>query len=346
MSATTSEVDVKAEMIDMLTFTRIMKVFTILPQGSDERVFRTCYEELNHAPFPNMKKCLRILHDNGNITYKQSLVAGPLRMIEPTDKIKPVLKQLKMMNPDVVNKDTFWPDTATSPVEIQVPLLQVSAEIREKKSCNIRITYINRVVNSTFSPLLPPRQTFFQIQGEENRDALEKLTAEMQVYYFCNPARTAYVIPNLTDLRHGDIIAAPCSENLLLTDIKSRSFGKTYYRAMVQKQLPRNKVQVFYIDFGDTGIVDLAKLYRLKDNYRKLPCQAIEGHVVGLDGRKKLDHSSVMKMKLLQTLRADILDDFEEIGGNLESNYWPRTVEIQVVDTKTGKTLPETFAPK
>ena len=175
---------------------------------------------------------------------------------------------------------------------------------------------------------------------------MEKLTAEMQVYYFCNPARTAYVIPNLTDLRHGDIIAAPCSENLLLTDIKSRGFGKTYYRAMVQKRLPGNKVQVFYIDFGDTGIVDLAKLYRLKDHYRKLPCQAIEGHVVGLDGRKKLDHSSVMKMKLLQTLRADILDDFEEIGGNLESNYWPRTVEIQVVDTKTGKTLRETFAPK
>ena len=338
--------DVKAEMIDLLTFTRFMKVFTILPQGSDERFFRICYEELNHAPIPNMKKCLRILYNNGYVTYRQNLIAGPVDMIEPTDKIKVALKQLKMMNPDAVNAGTFWPDTCSAPVDLQVPLLQVSPEIRAQKSCNIRITYINKVVNSTFSPLLPPRQTFFQIQGEEYRDALEKLTAEMQTFYYCNPARMALVIHNLTDLRHGDIIAAPCNENLLTTDIKSRGFGKTYYRAMVQKRRPGNRVQVFYIDFGDTGIVDSVKLYYLKENYRKLPCQAIEAHVVGLDGKKKLDHSSVMKMKLLKTLRADILDEFEEIGGNLESNYWPRTVEIQVVDTKTGKSLRDTIAPK
>jgi hypothetical protein len=56
----------------------------------------------------------------------------------------------------------------------------------------------------------------------------------------------------LSEVKKGDIVAAPFEND------------KTWYRAQVMEILPDNKVDLFYVDYGDSAYLNKSLIKHLK----------------------------------------------------------------------------------
>nr|XP_023652759.1 tudor domain-containing protein 1-like isoform X2 [Paramormyrops kingsleyae] len=56
---------------------------------------------------------------------------------------------------------------------------------------------------------------------------------------------------------------------------------KFWYRAMVQSILPDGKVEVFFVDYGNTCVVDRAELRSIRPEHLKVPSQALRCWLAG-----------------------------------------------------------------
>ncbi|XP_048844253.1 tudor domain-containing protein 1-like [Brienomyrus brachyistius] len=56
-----------------------------------------------------------------------------------------------------------------------------------------------------------------------------------------------------------------------------------WYRAMVQSMLPDGKVEVFFVDYGNTCVVDWADLRSIHPEHLKVPFQALRCWLAGVE---------------------------------------------------------------
>uniref|UniRef100_A0A8C6VI60 Tudor and KH domain containing n=1 Tax=Naja naja TaxID=35670 RepID=A0A8C6VI60_NAJNA len=93
--------------------------------------------------------------------------------------------------------------------------------------------------------------------------SLDKLVQEMTKYYETNNGE-------LESVQVGDIVAAYYPED------------QSWYRAEILGTMDNGNLDVYYVDFGDTGEAPLEKLRLLRGDFLSLPFQAIECSLAGV----------------------------------------------------------------
>uniref|UniRef100_A0A8C5T0Y3 Tudor and KH domain containing n=1 Tax=Laticauda laticaudata TaxID=8630 RepID=A0A8C5T0Y3_LATLA len=93
--------------------------------------------------------------------------------------------------------------------------------------------------------------------------SLDKLVQEMTKYYETNDGE-------LESVQVGDIVAAYYPED------------HSWYRAEILGTMDNGNLDIYYVDFGDTGEVPLEKLRLLRGDFLGLPFQAIECCLAGV----------------------------------------------------------------
>ncbi|XP_042322324.1 tudor domain-containing protein 5 isoform X2 [Sceloporus undulatus] len=110
--------------------------------------------------------------------------------------------------------------------------------------------------------IVSPSQFYVRIFSAETSDKLEDMMIEMRRCYSCKNVADRYTIPE-TLIQPGQLC---CIGN---------SKGKWWYRVIIHRIVDDQKVEVFYADFGNMGIVQKSDLRFLKYCYAKLPAQAV-----------------------------------------------------------------------
>jgi len=113
-----------------------------------------------------------------------------------------------------------------------------------------------------------PSEFWVQKVGPKSRD-LDKMTQTMTDFYSELPNRKLLAL-NLERVKVGDIVAARFSQE------------ESYYRAKVVSikedsyDASQSRVELFYVDYGDTEEKEITEVYELKTEYLKLKYQAIQ----------------------------------------------------------------------
>ncbi|XP_077188558.1 tudor domain-containing protein 5 isoform X2 [Paroedura picta] len=109
--------------------------------------------------------------------------------------------------------------------------------------------------------VISPSQFYVQFYGPETSEKLEDMMIEMRRCYASKNVADRYVIPEAS-IKPGHLC---CVRNL---------HDKWWYRSIIHCVLSDQEVEVFYLDFGNMGIVPKSHLRFLKDCYANLPAQA------------------------------------------------------------------------
>ncbi|XP_070535369.1 serine-rich adhesin for platelets-like isoform X2 [Ptychodera flava] len=137
---------------------------------------------------------------------------------------------------------------------------------------NIKTPAINKFVMSEGA--LPTHSDYFevyvsavssaghfwvQVLGQKSQH-LDYLVETMTEYY-SDPDNRQMEIAFSVDI--GDIVSVPFKHD------------DDWYRARITK-IEENEVSVYYVDFGDDGVIDLDKVHKLRSDFLSLPFQAME----------------------------------------------------------------------
>lgn len=112
--------------------------------------------------------------------------------------------------------------------------------------------------------------------------------------------------------------------------ICSFSVDKKYYRAVVERIVDKNVVQVKYIDYGNKEIVDLSRLNKLSKEFTKVPCLTVScclANVVSSGGNEKWSTSEVEFFRMMLKTNEEYIIIPVEI---LENNFY--SVDIKNKD--------------
>ncbi|KAH0618262.1 hypothetical protein JD844_017293 [Phrynosoma platyrhinos] len=110
--------------------------------------------------------------------------------------------------------------------------------------------------------IVSPSQFYVRIYSAETSDKLEDMMIEMRRCYSCKNVADRYTIPEAS-IQPGQLCCA------------GNSKGKWWYRVIIHRIIDDQKVEVFYADFGNMGIIQKSSLRFLKYCYAKLPAQAV-----------------------------------------------------------------------
>ncbi|XP_033118710.1 maternal protein tudor-like isoform X2 [Anneissia japonica] len=143
--------------------------------------------------------------------------------------------------------------------------------------------------------------------------------------FWCQPAKSCAELDQLMDLLNQD-------EHLPIDDVRSGSpclarfrDDDSLYRAVIKRQLPNSKVDIQFIDYGNSDTVSVKDLKIIKPSFTTLPAQAIECRIKGL-----------------QTEASILTDDFEGLVAEKQlvayiSGKKDKILEIVLTDTSGGK---------
>jgi len=284
--------------LDILAFTRIMKVFTLNPQGVEMANLCQLYQQVNLSKiFDDYPKALSALHTLGYLhDYKTGKHQG---MLMPTNKSLTIMKHL--FTTCRQKKKVVKTRSYTGP---QIGLIKVPKEVKQNGRCDVVISSIEN-----------PTEFFFNIKGKHYSQELEKLTTKMTKLY-TSDKKYLYQSPILKNIRHPATVAAP--------------YQSGFYRAMVKEKVCRtsNTVQVLFPDYGNVERVHLDQIYLLAPEFCHLPWQGVCGNEVNLSSTKVdvLDIESVVT--ILET--ENIIGVFEE---EFDDDGWPpHPVKMKLVD--------------
>ncbi|XP_061490220.1 tudor domain-containing protein 5 isoform X2 [Rhineura floridana] len=110
--------------------------------------------------------------------------------------------------------------------------------------------------------IVSPSQFYVRIYSAETSEKLEDMMIEMRRCYSSKNVADRYIIPEAS-IHPGHLCCVRNSED------------KWWYRVVIHQVLNYQEVEVFYPDFGNTGIAQKSSLRFLKYCYAKLPAQAI-----------------------------------------------------------------------
>ncbi|KAL8178028.1 UNVERIFIED_CONTAM: hypothetical protein K2H54_026069 [Gekko kuhli] len=110
--------------------------------------------------------------------------------------------------------------------------------------------------------VISPSQFYVQFYGTETSEKLEDMMVEMRRCYASKNVADRYVMPEAS-VKPGHLC---CVRNLQ---------DKWWYRGIIHCVHSDQEVEVFYLDFGNMGIVPKSHLRFLKDCYADLPAQAV-----------------------------------------------------------------------
>ncbi|XP_067388495.1 tudor domain-containing protein 5 isoform X2 [Emydura macquarii macquarii] len=110
--------------------------------------------------------------------------------------------------------------------------------------------------------IVSPSQFYIRIYSQETSEMLEDMMIEMRRCYSNKNVSDRYVMPEAS-VQPGHLGCVRISED------------KWWYRVVVHQVLNKWEVEVFFLDFGNLGIVQKSCLRFLKCCYSKLPAQAI-----------------------------------------------------------------------
>jgi len=290
--------------LDILTFTRIMKVFTLNPNGLEMESFGDAYQDVNLSKIPaEYSKYLSVLCSLGYVHYDNT--SKHCNFLKPTVKALIIMKHVFMtckQKKKAVKMKCF--------VGPQISLNKIPKEVKLKGRCNVLISNIAN-----------PAEFFFNIKGKHYSDELEKLSTEMTKLY-TSERKQLYQTPLLKYLRHPAIVAAP--------------YHSGFYRALVKDAGCRasNSVQVMFPDYGNTEYVPLDQIYILASQFCYLPWQGVCGNEVNLSS----------KVDLLDIETVVSIHEIEDISGVFETefddDFWPPdAVKMRLVDSNNRTIL-------
>lgn len=113
------------------------------------------------------------------------------------------------------------------------------------------------------SAMVDPSHFWLQIYGPKAKE-LDQLVDEMSDYYSKVDNKETHA---LMKVQKGDLVAA------------TFKYDQKWYRAEVLNVLPDGEepqAELYYVDYGDTDIVNCKELYELRTDFLRLHFQAIE----------------------------------------------------------------------
>jgi len=302
--------------LDLLTFTQLMKTFAVNPEGIQVNSLAGAFENVNQNSLPHpVEEVVNALIDSGyvrrilnssdsDIIYNESAMVY-IQAIRSRVKLEPTVE----VSPKPRQK--FSKDVS------DIPLLKIPKAIRDNLTSPVPI--IIQVIRY-------PRRVAFQLADDEHSGALDKFMEEFAAFYKSDE-RLQCTIDNREYIGNPDVIAAPYS-----------NLG--YFRAMILRRLSRQSFEVLYIDYGNTDICDRSQLFYLKREFMQLPPQAIFGCIGSLKDIKELPNEAVCKLQALESLSATFHSELDE-----NDTYWPIDLEMEIIDAKSPKTLKQIVEP-
>ncbi|CAH1773704.1 unnamed protein product [Owenia fusiformis] len=204
----------------------------------------------------------------------------------------------------------------TKEVTLQEP---APLKLPEDNMWDVYVTYISN-----------PTSIMIRLIGEEYSDKLSTLEEEMDAYYAKNPHEKLTNPPEV-----GNVYTFFDEDSL--------------YRVRVLKSPTDEGVQCFFLDHGDTDYVELKEFYHMKPEFLKLPYQAKECSLCGLNqltnNEKVLD--KLISMALAKCCIAEVVERGERISVKLfdtsgeEDIYINDAVTVDVLDTDLAPQIPE-----
>ncbi|KAL4233290.1 Far upstream element-binding protein 3 [Mactra antiquata] len=111
---------------------------------------------------------------------------------------------------------------------------------------------------------------------------LDRLSQQMTFFYESEGQSLT-----LGNVKKGDIIAAPFEND------------KTWYRAKVMDVKDDQRLDVFYLDYGDSAYIDSSTARSLRDDFLTLPFQAIECCLAGVKSNGEWSEAAFEKFECL-----------------------------------------------
>lgn len=107
---------------------------------------------------------------------------------------------------------------------------------------------------------------------QTQQDQLDHLMAQMDQFYLKmhRAGNSDWVVGNKSRCQVGRLFAAPYSK-------------EGYHRVLVKSLVGRDRVKLFFLDFGTCNVVRRSQLRFLHRDFLKLPVQALEARLWGLD---------------------------------------------------------------
>ncbi|XP_063483503.1 tudor domain-containing protein 5 isoform X4 [Symphalangus syndactylus] len=134
--------------------------------------------------------------------------------------------------------------------------------VPDKKLCRLPPLDTSSLIGVFVEYIISPSQFYIRIYGRDSSELLEDMMIEMRRCYSNQLVSDRYVMPECF-IQPGHLCCVRISED------------KWWYRVIIHRVLGKQEVEVFYPDFGNTGIVQKSSLRFLKCCYTKLPAQAI-----------------------------------------------------------------------
>jgi hypothetical protein len=307
----------KIDKIDILTFNRCMKTFSLNKAGIPVETFEMFYKNVNLAgPGIPTELCINLLIHWGYVIKTLGASGGGIHLV-PTDTSVKFMEQIEGQGP------RGRPEVEVSGARSRVPILKVPEEVRKSGTCSIVV-----------QDIMNPRSIWFQLKGPRHIGALDKLMDKMTEFYApfkTNSSRNAEYRVTSGDVEEGDVLAAPYAED------------NRYYRVMVEKKFQQQeqlKFKVLYVDYGNTATVKLTDLLHLKTEFMMLPAQAIEGDIRESINWKHVRGSlSVEQISMFQTL-SEVTAVFKPRLGE----QWPDDpVPLEIIDEGSKRSLSTIF---
>lgn len=131
------------------------------------------------------------------------------------------------------------------------------------------------------SAMVDPSRFWLQVVGPKATE-LDQLVEEMTEYYGKAENREAHA---LQKVEKGDLVAAVF-----------RYDGKWYRAEVLEVMGKEGRAELYYVDYGDTDVVDCGEVYELRTDFLRLHFQAIECYLanVGEFRHMKLLNSGVI----------------------------------------------------
>ena len=317
----TDERNEKTESIDIVTFSRIIKVLAIFPKGINETELEHEYKELNFALIPSDYKLHQLVNHlvhHGWVEKVQFQNQNHVSYLIPTEKCEPFFANIRLMEDSSVYPKKKKPARALEARLVnKIPLLEVPTDVLKSKYAPVIL-----------QDIAYPHHIRFQLKGPNHSEALDSLIAEMTAFYSNKEIRVSCAIPKGVMIFNPSVVAAPFSREM------------KYNRALVLDTVPSTRLSVFFLDFGNTVVCDRDQLFYLKDEFMILPSQAISGCISSLCQKntkedKMLSDAAIKQIGKFSNLSAIFKHKFDAADP-----HWPDSpIELEIEENDTGKNL-------